>query len=255
MAAPSLPNYALTERIGAGSYGSVYKAHFKSGPRDVVAVKCIRKSGLAKFEVDNIINEISLLKRLKNEFIVDMKDFAWDSNYIYIIMEYCGGGDLSHFIRTRKVLPEAVVKYFLQQLASALRFLHQNQVSHMDLKPQNILLTSGSKLKLADFGFAQHLRPDQEKTSLRGSPLYMAPEIVLERRYDAKVDLWSVGVILFECLFGQPPYKSSTVEELLKKIKEDTPIIVPDSPKVYRMRGSSQLMPRDFLFTARITFF
>ena len=64
--APSLPNYSLTERIGTGSYGSVFKAHFKNGPRDVVAVKCVRKSGLAKHEVDNIVNEISLLKKLKH---------------------------------------------------------------------------------------------------------------------------------------------------------------------------------------------
>ena len=140
---PTLPAYSFTERIGTGSYGSVYKAHLKTGSRDVVAIKCIKKSGLAKHEVDNIVNEISLLKKLKHPHIVVMKDFAWDANYIYIIMDYCGGGDLSQFIRKRSQLSEQTVKLFLQQLAVALKYLRENHVSHMDLKPQNILLTSG----------------------------------------------------------------------------------------------------------------
>ena len=104
----------------------------------------------------------------------------------------------------------------------------------MDLKPQNILLTAGSRprLKLADFGFAQKFSTDQTKTSLRGSPLYMAPEMILKRRYDAKVDLWSTGVIMFECLFGRAPYKSETVDELMAKIVEDSPIVIPESPQI-----------------------
>uniref|UniRef100_A0AC11DMZ6 Unc-51 like kinase 3 n=1 Tax=Ovis aries TaxID=9940 RepID=A0AC11DMZ6_SHEEP len=82
---------------------------------------------------------------------------------------------------------------------SALQFLHERNISHLDLKPQNILLSSLEKphLKLADFGFAQHMSPRDEKHVLRGSPLYMAPEMVCQRQYDARVDLWSVGVILY----------------------------------------------------------
>lgn len=99
----------------------MYKAHGKTGTREAVAVKCVLKSQLCKAEVDNIITEISLLKRLKHPHIVEMKDFAWDANYIYIIMDYYGGGDLSRFIKSRSVLAEDVVKKFLQQLALALR--------------------------------------------------------------------------------------------------------------------------------------
>ena len=239
---PILKDYAFTEKLGSGSYGAVYKAHRKSGARDVVAIKCVKKSNLSKGEVDNIVTEISLLKKLKNDFIVEMVDFSWDNNYIYIHMEYCGVGDLSRFIKARKQLPEASCHVFLQQLATALRYLHTNNVAHMDLKPQNILLTNvisskttrfkGPILKLADFGFASYFSKDQTKSSLRGSPLYMAPEMVLDRKYDAKVDLWSVGVIMFECLFGKAPYKSDTVSELLQKIKIEEPIKIPGSPKL-----------------------
>lgn len=87
-------------------------------------------------------------------------------------------------------------------------------------------------LKLADFGFAQYFTSDETKSALRGSPLYMAPEMVLDRRYDAKVDIWSVGVILYECLFGRAPYKSETLEELLKKIKSEQPILIPRGSKL-----------------------
>jgi len=239
---PYLKDYAFVDKLGSGSYGAVYKAHRKTGVRNVVAIKCVKKSNLSKGEIDNIVTEISLLKKLNHDFIVEMSDFSWDQNYIYINMEYCGGGDLSRFIRARKKLPENTCHVFLQQLASALKYLRQNDVAHMDLKPQNILLTNvittktirfkGPILKLADFGFASYFSREQTKSSLRGSPLYMAPEMVLDRKYDAKVDLWSVGVIMFECLFGKAPYKSDTVNELLKKIQIEEPIKIPECPKL-----------------------
>ncbi|XP_035233588.1 serine/threonine-protein kinase ULK3-like [Stegodyphus dumicola] len=99
----------------------------------------------------------------------------------------------------------------------------------MDLKPQNILLSSTSNpvLKLGDFGLAQYLHSDAEGTSFRGSPLYMAPEILLKHHYDARVDLWSVGIILYECLFGHAPFSSRTFTELAEKIKSSNPIEIP----------------------------
>jgi len=229
-----LTAYTIAERLGAGSYGNVYKAHGKTGTREAVAVKCVLKSQLCKAEVDNIITEISLLKRLKHPHIVEMKDFAWDANYIYIIMDYYGGGDLSRFIKSRSVLAEDVVKKFLQQLALALRYLRSKHVAHMDLKPSNILLSSPRKpvLKLADFGFAQHFSDEETATKIKGSPLYMAPEMLLRRKYDAKVDIWSVGIILYEALFGRAPYKSETIEEVLVKIKERQPIVIPRGRKI-----------------------
>lgn len=143
-------------------------------------------------------------------------------------MEYCEGGDLSTFIKTRQNLSESVCQTFLQQLASALEYLRKNSVSHMDLKPQNLLLTSKTNpmLKLTgkyevlqhyniqqvligtnfqfdlyflDFGLAQLLGKSDKETSLRGSPLYMAPEILLRQPYDASVDL----VMLYKIYWAQ----------------------------------------------------
>ncbi|XP_067667200.1 serine/threonine-protein kinase ULK3-like isoform X2 [Haliotis asinina] len=144
-------------------------------------------------------------------------------------MEHCSGGDFSHFIRKRRRLPEHLVKRFLQQLASAMKYLWSKNVAHMDLKPQNILLTSVTHptIKIADFGFAKHLFEGDALNVMRGSPLYMAPEIICKGEYDARVDLWSIGVILYECLFGRAPFASQSFKELGSKIWDDKPVELP----------------------------
>ncbi|XP_072138869.1 serine/threonine-protein kinase ULK3 isoform X2 [Mobula birostris] len=222
-APPKLQEFILTEKLGSGSYATVYKAYRKVNNREVVAIKCVSKKSLNKASVENLLTEIEILKTVKHPHIVQLKDFQWDGENIYLIMEYCAGGDLSHFIRSRRALPERVARRFLQQLASALQYLHQRNISHLDLKPQNVLLSSRTcpHLKLADFGFAQHMSPWDEKHVLRGSPLYMAPEMVCQQQYDARVDLWSVGVILYEALFGQPPFASKSFTELESKIRSN----------------------------------
>ncbi|XP_031669997.1 serine/threonine-protein kinase ULK3 isoform X3 [Oncorhynchus kisutch] len=204
-APPKLANFILTERLGSGTYATVYKAYRKGDNREVVAVKVVGKKTLNK----------------------------WDSENIYLILEWCSGGDLSRFIHSRRLLPERVARLFLQQIACALQFLHNHNISHLDLKPQNILL-NGSVLKLADFGFASYMSPWDEQSALRGSPLYMAPEMVCRRQYDSRVDLWSVGVILYETLFGRAPFASRSYAELEEKIRSDKPIELPAGARVSR---------------------
>ncbi|XP_060780143.1 serine/threonine-protein kinase ULK3 isoform X1 [Neoarius graeffei] len=232
-APPRLADFLLTERLGSGTYATVYKAYRKTDSREAVAVKVVSKKSLNKSSMENLLTEIEILKTVRHPHIVQLKDFQWDSENIYLILEWCSGGDLSRFIRSRRILPERVARLFLQQIACALKFLHEKNISHLDLKPQNILL-SGNVLKLADFGFAQYMSPWDEQSSLRGSPLYMAPEIVCRRQYDARVDLWSVGVILYEALFGRAPFASRSYAELEEKIRSDKPIELPPGARVSR---------------------
>ncbi|XP_018401000.1 PREDICTED: serine/threonine-protein kinase ULK3 isoform X2 [Cyphomyrmex costatus] len=227
-------DYCMLEKIGTGSYATVYKAFRKDGSREVVAIKCVDKGSLSKSAVDNLVTEIKLLNVLKHEYIVEMKDFFWDEGHIYIVMEYCDGGDLSSFIKKKHKLPESTCRRFLQQLALALKYLRDHNVCHMDLKPQNLLLMRKPQLvlKVGDFGFAQYLSNSEHKFTIRGSPLYMAPEMLLKHKYDARVDLWSVGVIMYECLFGKAPYSSSSFQELAEKIKDSRPIEMPKAAHV-----------------------
>ncbi|KAM8907433.1 serine/threonine-protein kinase ULK3 isoform 2-T2 [Lycaon pictus] len=154
---PRLDGFILTERLGSGTYATVYKAYAKKDTREVVAIKCVAKKSLNKASVENLLTEIEILKGIRHPHIVQLRDFQWDSDHIYLIMEFCAGGDLSRFIHTRRLLPEKVARVFMQQLASALQFLHEQNISHLDLKPQNILLSSLEKphLKLAEALFGQ----------------------------------------------------------------------------------------------------
>ncbi|XP_026086199.1 serine/threonine-protein kinase ULK3-like isoform X5 [Carassius auratus] len=227
-APPKLKDFILTEKLGSGTYATVYKAFrkvgwFQTDSREAVAVKVVSKKTLNKSSMENLLTEIEILKTVRHPHIVQLKDFQWDSENIYLILEWCSGGDLSRFIRSCRILPERVARHCLQQIACALQFLHERNISHLDLKPQNILL-SGNTLKLSDFGFAQYMSPWDEQQALRGSPLYMAPEMVCRRHYDARVDLWSVGVILYEALFGRAPFASRSFAELEEKIRSEKPI-------------------------------
>uniref|UniRef100_A0A182JTX3 Serine/threonine-protein kinase ULK3 n=1 Tax=Anopheles christyi TaxID=43041 RepID=A0A182JTX3_9DIPT len=234
MSEAKITEYKMLERLGSGTYAIVYRA-MKKTTKEILAVKVMAKSKLSCSAMDNIISEISLLKKLKHRHIVEMRDFLWDEENIYILMEYCDAGNLSTYIRQHRTLDEGTCKRFLQQLALALRYMRQNDVSHLDLKPANLLLTKASGtyvLKVGDFGFAQRLKLNQENTAVKGSPLYMAPEILLNTSYGPTADLWSVGVILYECLFGRAPYSSTSLHELAERIHRNDPIAIPCRPPI-----------------------
>uniref|UniRef100_A0A672Z8K4 Serine/threonine-protein kinase ULK3 n=1 Tax=Sphaeramia orbicularis TaxID=375764 RepID=A0A672Z8K4_9TELE len=252
-APPKLADFILTERVGSGTYATVYKAYRKGDSREVVAVKVVGKKTLNRASTENLLTEIEILKTVRHPHIVQLKDFQWDAENIYLILEWCSGGDLSRFIRSRRILPERVARRFLQQIACALQFLNERNISHLDLKPQNILL-NGSVLKLADFGFAQYMSPWDEQSVLRGSPLYMAPEMVCRRQYDSRVDLWSVGVILYEALFGRPPFASRSYAELEDKIRSNQAIELPPGARVSKDCRDLLLRLLERNPDARITF-
>ncbi|KAH8295331.1 hypothetical protein KR018_009993 [Drosophila ironensis] len=234
MSLPRITDFEILEKLGAGSYATVYKVRHKKH-RTYHAIKYVEMSTLSQTSRENLITEIRLLRDLKHKYIVQLQDFFWDDKNIYIVLEYCNAGNLSAFIRTKKALPESTCRYFLRQLAAAVQYMRANDVSHFDLKPQNLLLTRGANnvsLKVADFGFAQHLKLGEINQQLKGSPLYMAPEIVRKHQYDAKADLWSIGVILYECLFGKAPYSSRTIEELLLRIRNAEAITLPANARI-----------------------
>uniref|UniRef100_A0A672SAC6 non-specific serine/threonine protein kinase n=1 Tax=Sinocyclocheilus grahami TaxID=75366 RepID=A0A672SAC6_SINGR len=117
-APPKLRDFILTEKLGSGTYATVYKAFRKTDSRDreAVAVKVVSKKSLNKSSMENLLTEIEILKTVRHPHIVQLKDFQWDSENIYLILEWCSGGDLSRFIRSRRILPERVARRCLQQI-------------------------------------------------------------------------------------------------------------------------------------------
>jgi serine/threonine-protein kinase ULK/ATG1 len=158
---------------------------------------------------------------LKHTNIVQLFYYHELPTEIYLIIEFCNGGDLAEYLLKKETLSEMSIKHLTRHIAGALQAIHQRQIIHRDIKPQNILLsfrsTSSTQsfkdatIKLADFGFARYLSSSDMAATLCGSPLYMAPEILLGRRYDSKVDLWSTGTILYQCLTGEAPFKVSMI--------------------------------------------
>ncbi len=119
--------------------------------------------------------------------------------------------------------PDVIARQVAQQLLSALYYLHQHRILHRDIKPQNVLVTAQGHVKLCDFGFARSMDLDTYVlTSVKGTPLYMAPEIIEERPYDHNADLWSVGCILFELVTGAPPFCTASLLQLIRKIRYET---------------------------------
>ncbi|KAJ6646879.1 Serine/threonine-protein kinase ULK1 [Pseudolycoriella hygida] len=152
---------------------------------------------------------------------------------------YCNGGDLADYLSAKGTLSEDTIRLFLVQLAGAMRALFAKGIIHRDLKPQNILLhhncgkvlpaPSKITLKIADFGFARFLQEGNMAATLCGSPMYMAPEVIMSLKYCAKADLWSLGTIVFQCLTGKAPFQAHTPQEL-KNFYEEHINLVPKIP-------------------------
>lgn len=154
--------------------------------------------------------------------IILLLDFFQVEGCVYLVLEFCAGGNLASYILQRCEVQERTANRFMRQLGAGLEVLNSHHIIHRDLKPENILLSSADSdaavLKISDFGLSRILRPGDCAETVCGSPLYMAPEILQFQRYSNKVDMWSVGAILFELLNGHPPFHGRTNVELLQTI-------------------------------------
>ncbi|KAM7144769.1 serine/threonine-protein kinase ULK1 isoform 7-T7 [Macrochelys suwanniensis] len=230
--------FSRKDLIGHGAFAVVFKGRHKEKPGLEVAVKCINKKNLAKSQT-LLGKEIKILKELKHENIVALYDFQELANSVYLVMEYCNGGDLADYLHTMRTLSEDTIRLFLQQIAGAMKMLHSKGIIHRDLKPQNILLSyAGGKksnpnnirIKIADFGFARYLQSNMMAATLCGSPMYMAPEVIMSQHYDAKADLWSIGTIIYQCLTGKAPFQASSPQDL-RLFYEKNKMLMPNIPR------------------------
>nr|GMC81748.1 serine/threonine-protein kinase ATG1c isoform X1 [Ipomoea batatas] len=227
-------DYLVGKQVGTGSYSTVWHARHRDHGTEV-AIKEIVTARLNSKLQESLMSEIVILRKINHPNIIHLHDMIQEPGKIYIVLEYCRGGDLSIYIQQRNGrIPEATAKHFMQQLASGLKVLRENNLIHRDLKPQNLLLSvndDNAVLKIADFGFARSLQPRGLAETLCGSPLYMAPEIMQLQKYDAKADLWSVGAILFQLVTGKTPFIGNDQLQLLQNIVKSTGLQFPSNAK------------------------
>ncbi|XP_074045341.1 serine/threonine-protein kinase ULK2 isoform X4 [Macrotis lagotis] len=230
--------YSKKDLVGHGAFAVVFKGRHRKKTDWEVAIKSINKKNLSKSQL-LLGKEIKILKELQHENIVALYDVQELPNSVFLVMEYCNGGDLADYLQAKGTLSEDTIRVFLHQIAAAMRILHSKGIIHRDLKPQNILLSyasrrkssvSGIRIKIADFGFARYLHSNMMAATLCGSPMYMAPEVIMSQHYDAKADLWSIGTVIYQCLVGKPPFQANSPQDL-RMFYEKNRSLIPSIPR------------------------
>ncbi|XP_047988215.1 serine/threonine-protein kinase fused isoform X2 [Leguminivora glycinivorella] len=213
-----MENYDIISFVGEGSFGRVFKA--KNKETDVVvALKVIRKKGRSSKDLKNLRQECDIQRTLEHPNIIRMIDSFDTESELVVVTEYAEK-ELHSILAKEGCLNEEQVKKITWDLVSALYYLHSHRVLHRDLKPQNVLLDSSGCAKLCDFGLARIMTNSTHiLTSIKGTPLYMAPELIDEKPYDHQADLWSLGCIVYELMAGQPPFCTMSILQLVRMIR------------------------------------
>uniref|UniRef100_H2XR98 Serine/threonine-protein kinase Nek2 n=1 Tax=Ciona intestinalis TaxID=7719 RepID=H2XR98_CIOIN len=229
-----LSDYDILHLIGSGSYGKCLKVRRRSDSK-ILVWKDMDYGSMTEPEKQQLVSEVNLLRELKHRFIVRYHDRIIDrsKSRLYLIMEYCAGGDLASLItkcrRERNFLEEDFILKIFCQLLLALQACHgqrrrngnQGKVLHRDLKPANVFLDENKDVKLGDFGLARVLNHDTSfaKTFV-GTPYYMSPEQMNKMQYNDKSDIWSLGCLIYELCALVPPFTAPNQKMLAVKIKE-----------------------------------
>jgi serine/threonine-protein kinase len=232
--------YEIKNVLGVGGMGVVYKANDRE-LHEIVAIKTLKPELIQRdaSALDRFKSEIKLARRISHRNVVRTHDLGEIDGMYYITMEYVEGKSLKELIRERGRLPAVAVLPIAKQLCRALEVAHEEGIIHRDIKPQNMVVEADGVLKVMDFGIARlATRPAEsghtQAGMVVGTPEYMSPEQLLGDELDARADIYSAGVVLYECLVGRVPLTASTPMTLIAKVLEEEPApptaIQPDIP-------------------------
>ncbi|MCJ1358611.1 MAG: hypothetical protein MMC33_008611 [Icmadophila ericetorum] len=248
---PGLERYKLLEKMGDGAFSNVYRAKDSTGEFDEVAIKVVRKFEMNSNQRANILKEVQIMRQLDHPNIVKLVGFSESSQYYFIVLELCPGGELFHQIVRLTYFSEDLSRHVIVQVAKALEYLHEEKgVVHRDIKPENLLFypipfipsrnpqprssededkadegefVSGvgaggiGQIKVADFGLSKIVWDSVTMTPC-GTVGYTAPEIVKDERYSKSVDMWALGCVLYTLLCGFPPFYDESIQVLTEKV-------------------------------------
>jgi serine/threonine-protein kinase ULK4 len=226
----SLDRYHIYEAIGKGKHSTVYKGRRKKSIQ-YYAIKSVEKG-----QRQRVMQEVAVLRTLSHENV--LKFVAWyeTQNHLWVILEYCVGGDLLLLLRQDLKLPEPSITTFARDMFVAVREIHSKGLIHCDLKPSNMLLDEEGRIKVCGFGLSRKITAvatangTPAQLSRRGTPCYMAPEMFTpEGVHSFATDLWALGCVLYECATGRPPFTSTSLTSLIEQILEHEPSPLPSS--------------------------
>lgn len=218
-------NYYIDRILGTGAFGIVYLVH-NYRTCNSYAVKCVQQNVMIERNIKKTINEAKILKSLCHPCIIKLYDIFKGNNTVVLLLQLAKGGDLLARINQNQFLSENIAKFFFYQICLGIKYLHNKNITHRDLKPDNILLASNEThtlIKISDFGLSKLVQSNSSLRTACGTQLYSAPEIFHgndnNATYSDKVDIWSLGVVLYACLSGSLPFKDVSGCLAMEQIK------------------------------------
>lgn len=212
----NLDNYDRIKTIGTGSFGRVMLVQDIDNDR-YYAMKILEKQKIVKMkQVEHTLSEKKILACISYPFIVNLVDSFKDNSYLYMILEYVGGGEMFSHLRQCGRFSEAQTKFYASNIVLVLEYLHSLDILYRDLKPENLLIDQHGYIKVTDFGFAKKVK--SRTYTLCGTPEYLAPEIIQNKGYNKAVDWWAFGVLLYEMISGYPPFFADNPMQIYEKI-------------------------------------
>lgn len=213
-----LNDFEIGKPLGQGKFGRVYLAREKK-TKFIVALKVLQKSQLLRASFEHQLRrEIEIQSHLRHPNILRMYGYFYDSTKVYLILEYCMGGELYKHLQNKVRFDERSSAKMIVQMADALQYCHSKNVIHRDIKPENLLVGKSGEIKIADFGWSVHA-PTSRRNTMCGTLDYLPPEIVRREEHDEQVDVWSLGILLYEFLVGEPPFDAPNHEATYSRIK------------------------------------
>lgn len=223
-------DFEVIKLIGWGKYGRVMLVR-KVSSQELYAMKVIKKSRvITGNQIAHTLSERAILSNTNHPFIIKMQFAFQDAHNLYIVMEYCPGGDLYYYIERFRRFHESHCKFYAACIVLALKHLHSKQILYRDLKPENILIDQSGYPKLTDFGLSkENINTSNPTRTVCGTPDYIAPEVLLNKGHSLEIDWWSLGCIIYEMLTGVPPFYSTNRKAMLKNIIH---LKVPNTEKI-----------------------
>lgn len=217
----SLDDFEVKARLGSGAFGSVYLVKLLDNPDMVFAMKVIDKQ---RIFAENLVKyakiERDVLALTSHNFVVKMYFAFQNSKNVFMLLEYCPGGDLGKVLKKERKFSEEVARIYIVEVMLALEHLHSKGVMYRDLKPDNIMVDHFGHIKLVDFGLSKiNVDESYSSNSFLGTHAYLAPEILQGCNYGKSVDWYNLGVLMYEFLVGVPPYYSDNIDKLYENIK------------------------------------
>ena len=219
---PKITDFKIIKELGSGSFGRVYLVTHKQ-TKVQYAIKAIDKRDKSNQEEKPYFRrEVEVMYKIHHPNVVKLYGHFEDNNYCYFIMEYISKGNIYGLIQKekKKRLSTQIVASLMKDVISAVYFLHNMDppIIHRDIKPENVLLAEGMVAKLTDFGWSNYMQEDVKRTTVCGTPIYLAPEIINEKGHDERVDIWCIGVLLFELITANVPFQGNDLETLKNNI-------------------------------------